>query len=234
MYSRPSNDARLLALGELGAGAGRGVEGRDAGGAGADALGHRALRQDFELDLAHARTPPRRCTEPRLRAKLHTILRTRPSPISRATPFVAAPGGVVHDGEVLGALLDQPVDQGPRLPDLGEAGDQHGRAVLDARHAPRPPSGRICRSWALRPIRCCGLIKPEARAEGNTRRERSALQFNKTPNEVTGSTTYCSLKLNPGAPEIILEMARRDYYEAKWRLSSKMNPKKGAIKKNEV
>src|SRR5947207_15964730 len=48
----PVKDARLLALGELGARGGRRVEGRDAGGAGADALGHSTLRQDFELDVA--------------------------------------------------------------------------------------------------------------------------------------------------------------------------------------
>src|SRR5437879_11910821 len=48
----PVKDARLLALGELGARGGRRVEGRNAGGGSADALGHRTLRQDFELDLA--------------------------------------------------------------------------------------------------------------------------------------------------------------------------------------
>src|SRR5205823_11273378 len=42
-----------------------------------------------------------------------------------------AAGGVVNDDEVLGALLDQPLDQGARLADLGEASDQYGRAVLD-------------------------------------------------------------------------------------------------------
>ena len=44
--------ALLLALGHQRADAGLGVEGRDAGAAGADALGQRALRREFELQLA--------------------------------------------------------------------------------------------------------------------------------------------------------------------------------------
>ena len=45
-------DARLAALGELGADRGRGVEGRDAGAGGAHALGQRALRHQLGLDPA--------------------------------------------------------------------------------------------------------------------------------------------------------------------------------------
>ena len=44
--------AVLLALGDQGADAGLGEEGRDAGAAGADALGQRALRVELDLDLA--------------------------------------------------------------------------------------------------------------------------------------------------------------------------------------
>ena len=44
--------AHLLALGDHGADAGLGEEGRDAGAAGADALGERALRVEFDLELA--------------------------------------------------------------------------------------------------------------------------------------------------------------------------------------
>ena len=44
--------AHFLALGDQGADAGLGEEGRDAGAAGADALGERALRIEFELELA--------------------------------------------------------------------------------------------------------------------------------------------------------------------------------------
>jgi hypothetical protein len=40
----------------------------------------------------------------------------------------------VDDNQVLGPLLDQPVDQRARLADLGEAGNDNGRAVLDPRH----------------------------------------------------------------------------------------------------
>src|SRR5439155_26722632 len=42
----------LLALGDLGADAGLGVEARDAGAAGAAALRQRALRAEFDLELA--------------------------------------------------------------------------------------------------------------------------------------------------------------------------------------
>ena len=44
--------AHLLALGDQRADAGLGEEGRDAGAAGADALGQRALRVELELELA--------------------------------------------------------------------------------------------------------------------------------------------------------------------------------------
>ena len=44
--------ALLLALGDHGADAGLGEEGRDAGAAGADALGQRALRVELDLELA--------------------------------------------------------------------------------------------------------------------------------------------------------------------------------------
>ena len=44
--------ALFLALGDVGAGAGAGEEGRDAGAAGADALGQRALRVEFDLQFA--------------------------------------------------------------------------------------------------------------------------------------------------------------------------------------
>ncbi len=44
--------ARLLAFGDLGAVAGLGEERRDAGAAGADALGQRALRIEFDFQLA--------------------------------------------------------------------------------------------------------------------------------------------------------------------------------------
>ena len=44
--------ALFLALGDVGADAGLGEEGRDAGAAGADALGQRALRVELDLELA--------------------------------------------------------------------------------------------------------------------------------------------------------------------------------------
>ncbi len=47
---------------------------------------------------------------------------------------MADAGVVAGDRQVLGALLDQPVDQRIRLADRAEPTEQHGRAVLDARH----------------------------------------------------------------------------------------------------
>ena len=47
---------------------------------------------------------------------------------------MAGTGIVGGDGQVLGALLDQSVDQRVRLADGAEAGQQDGRSVLDARH----------------------------------------------------------------------------------------------------
>src|SRR6185312_13028557 len=50
--SRAVEVARLLALGDEGADAGLGEKRRNAGAAGADSLGERALRVEFELQLA--------------------------------------------------------------------------------------------------------------------------------------------------------------------------------------
>ena len=47
---------------------------------------------------------------------------------------MADAGVVAGDRQVLGALLDQPVDQGVGLADRAEAAEQHDRAILDARH----------------------------------------------------------------------------------------------------
>src|SRR5438270_1971867 len=127
----PVKDAALLALGQLGAGGGRRVEGRDAGRGGAQPLRHRALRQYFELDL----TAGIDLLEQDRAAAARKAADDLPDPALADQPrhaFAPAPGGVMDDGQFLGAGLDEPVDQGPRLADLGEAGDQHGRAVLDA------------------------------------------------------------------------------------------------------
>ena len=43
-------------------------------------------------------------------------------------------GIVGDDGQILGALLDQPLDQRVGLADAAEAADQHDRAVADPRH----------------------------------------------------------------------------------------------------
>ena len=131
MYSRPAVEhPRFLALGELRAGPGGGEEGRDAGGAGADALGHRALRHDFQLDLPGREDLLEQHRAAAAREAAHDLAHAALADQPRHA-LAKPPGRVVHDDEVLRALLDQPVDQRARLADLREAGDQHGRAVLD-------------------------------------------------------------------------------------------------------
>ena len=66
----PSNSLGLLALGDHGADAGRGVEAGDAGAAGADALGQRALRVELELELAGEVLPLERSCSRRRRSEI--------------------------------------------------------------------------------------------------------------------------------------------------------------------
>src|SRR5215469_3718917 len=129
----PVDDSRLLALGEQSAAAGRCEESRDAGAASADALGERPLRHDRQFDLT-ARVDL---------LEQHRAAAARETADDLAYPafadqagdaFPAAPCGVVHNGKVFGALLDQPLDQRARLADLCESGNDDGRAVLDAAH----------------------------------------------------------------------------------------------------
>ena len=56
-YSLPSNELRLLALGERGAGGRARVEAGNAGAAGAQLLGERALRREVQVELAGEHLP---------------------------------------------------------------------------------------------------------------------------------------------------------------------------------
>ena len=100
----------------IGAGAGPGEEGRDAGAAGADALGQRALRIEFDLQLAG---------EILLRERLvladigRDHLLDLPGLEQQAEADAVDAGIVGDDGEVLHAGIADGVDQ--RLRDAAQA-----------------------------------------------------------------------------------------------------------------
>ena len=69
-----------------------------------------------------------------VRGNEQTILRTWPSFQKPGETEMADAGIVGNDGEILGALLDQAVDQRVRLANRAEAADQHDGAVADPGH----------------------------------------------------------------------------------------------------
>src|ERR1700730_755002 len=103
------DDARLLALGELGAGRGWRVEGRDAGRRGAPPFRPRALRAGLELDPAAGidlLEQHRAATA----GKAADDLVDPPLADQPRDALATAPGGVVDDGQVAGAGFDQALD----------------------------------------------------------------------------------------------------------------------------
>ena len=101
----------FLALGDQRADAGLGVEGRDAGAAGADALGQRALRVEFQLQLAG---------EELLREQLvladigRDHLLDLPRLQKQAQPDAVDAGIVGDDGQILDAGVADRVRSGSR------------------------------------------------------------------------------------------------------------------------
>ena len=143
--------ALLLALLERRADRGARVEGGDAGAAGADALGQRALRHELELGAPAAVElgEDRRVGRARVRAD---HLRDAPGLDQRRQADLAAAGVVVDDGQVGGALVDQRVDQLDRAAGLAEAADHHRRAVEDVGDRLGRARRPSCRSCASPPV----------------------------------------------------------------------------------
>src|SRR5689334_6485603 len=122
--------ARLLALRELGAVAGRREEAADASAGGADAFGEVALRNQLELELAGAVEAVEVVAVDLARERADDLANA-PCREQRGEPGVAVAGIVVDDREVLRPLLEQRADELVRQPGRAEAADHHRRAVGD-------------------------------------------------------------------------------------------------------
>ena len=125
--------AVLLADGHLGADAGGGEEGWDARAGGAHAFGEGALGDDLKLDLAGAvegleddgiGTAGKGADDAADAAKLHEA----------GEADMARAGVVAGDDQVLGALLDQSVDQGSGLADGAETAEEDSGTIRDPGH----------------------------------------------------------------------------------------------------
>jgi hypothetical protein len=140
--------------GQLGAVARGAEEGADAGAGGAHALGQVALRHQFELELAAAVQAVEHLAVG-LARKAADDLAHAAGLQQRGQAGVAVAGVVVDDGEVLGALLDQAVDQLVGNAGGAEAADQHGGAVADAASASATEAAilLIMKSLQIRPLR---------------------------------------------------------------------------------
>ena len=122
---------RQAALGDLGADAGRGEERRDARAAGPHPLGQRALRGQLDLELAGEVLPRELLVLPDVRRD-HP-----PDPLVEQQPPeapVVDAAVVRHRLQVVGALLQQRVDQHRRDAAQPEAADRERRAAGDVGH----------------------------------------------------------------------------------------------------
>ncbi len=123
--------AGLLAFRELGAGRGGREETTDPRPRRAHALGERALRHELELDLAGGveLLEHHRAGGARIRADdlAHVPGRQQLGDIGAAGARI-----VGDDGELLGALRDQRIDQLDRNAGGAETADEHGCAIADA------------------------------------------------------------------------------------------------------
>ncbi|GJE44159.1 hypothetical protein AEGHOMDF_3345 [Methylobacterium soli] len=118
--------AHLLALGHLGADAGLGEEGRDAGASGADALGQRALRVELDLELVGQELAGEFLV-------LADIGRDHLGDLSGVEELAEAdavdPGIVRDDGQALHARFAHRVDQLVRNAAEAEAAAHHRHVV---------------------------------------------------------------------------------------------------------
>src|SRR5579862_5367369 len=128
-----ANFPLFLAFGELGADGGRRIESRYAGTRGAHALRHGTLRHDFKLDTALAPELLKHHRIGRARKRAHDLSHVAGFQELGQTQMADA-GIVGNDRQILGALLDETVDQDVRLANAAEAADEHDRAVGNTRH----------------------------------------------------------------------------------------------------
>src|SRR6185312_5055341 len=122
---------RLLALRQLGAGAGLGIEAGDARPGRSHALAHRALRDQLELDRFFG--------EGFLEAMGIAGARKRADQLADAAFLdelgeanFAGAAVIAHHGEIAGAGFEHALDQFDWLADRTEPGEQQRRTVLDA------------------------------------------------------------------------------------------------------
>ena len=125
--------------------AGGGVEAADAGAAGADALGQRALRDELHLQLAGQVLLLEDLVLPDVgRDHLPDLAGLE----EHAQPLVGGAAVVGDDGQVLHALAVQGGDEVLGVAAQAEAADQQGGAVGDVGHGRRRRWRRPC-SWPL-------------------------------------------------------------------------------------
>jgi hypothetical protein len=123
--------AQLLALGHHGADAGLGEERRDAGAAGAQLLGQRALRRELELEFAGQVLALELLVLADVADEIIFLICRVCSSLPR--PKSSTPGVVGDDGEVLDAAVAHGVDQ--RLGDAAQAEAADGEQLAAAHHA---------------------------------------------------------------------------------------------------
>jgi len=127
--------AHLLALGQVGAEPDRAVKRRDAGTAGADALGERALWHALELDLARhpqALEGGGLLVMPARGGAHHLAHQAGGDQLMRQR--VAVRGRVDHQGQLLGGALAQSAEQDVGKTGPAEARDEHRRPIPHIGH----------------------------------------------------------------------------------------------------
>ena len=120
--------AHVLALGDLGADAGLGEERRDAGAAGADALGQRALRVELDLELAGEVLLHEGLVLPHIGGDHFLGL----AAVEQDAQALAVDAGIVgHHGQILDAGIADRKDQGFWDTAQAETAGHDGHAILE-------------------------------------------------------------------------------------------------------